>query len=576
MPSPSNPVQTVSAGTGPQQGGAGNASGALAAALLAHITDASGAHAASAISYAGDGTWADGTTNPASTVETQLDKIIGDLGSGDGAGKIRYDGGSAWLDGTTNPATTVGAQLDKILSDLIATAAPSGAAKIGAAQIVNQSITLPAGSIQSFLQAISLATGVQYEYNANWADTTAFPDNSVQAALDEIVGRLANTTAFDSGTRKIGCEQITNTSFTIPAQELVLTVRDISRAPNIQYNAGPAWLGGRTNPAATVQAQLNKIINDLGATSAGDDGAERIGAEAIGDLLGGSVRAQLNELDTGWGKLSRANTWTNAQNFMGVAGDTNPAILSDTLPTDRKLLWQMRNHTVFTDIFFRMYNDRGFGSFLLTTNAVWNGTAWQSDDTNEPSVMYRFNNLSMSIFDHGPTASTWGTSGWEIEGRYSSQAVFLGNTTLSGPASIACTFDAENGRLQFSNSADATGSDTNPPATQGHINVLKAKNIPKMWANIVTSSDTIQDGFNIASISSSGNTCVVNIQNDMVVDDFACVAMCMSDQQILVYSSARTTGSVTLKAWNANTGTQVALGTTPIVISVILFGKQDS
>jgi hypothetical protein len=50
----------------------------------------------------------------------------------------------------------------------------------------------------------------------------------------------------------------------------------------------------------------------------------------------------------------------------------------------------------------------------------------------------------------------------------------------------------------------------------------------------------------------------------------------MSDQQILVYSSARTTGSVTLKAWNANTGTQVALGTTPIVISVILFGKQDS
>ncbi len=576
MPSPSNPVQTVSAGNGPQQGGLGGGSGAVAAALLAHITDSSGAHAASAISYAGDGTWADGTTNPASNVETQLDKIVGDLGTGDGAGKISYNGGAAWVDGTTNPATTVGGQLDKILTDLIATTAPSGAAKIGAAQIANTTVTLPAGSVQSFLQALSLATGVQYEYNSTWADTTAFPDNSVQAAFDEVVDRLASTTAFDSGTRKIGCEQITNTSFTIPAQELVLTVRDISRAPNIQYNAGPSWLGGRTNPAATVQAQLDKIINDLGATTASDDGAERIGAQAIGDLAGGSVRAQLNELDTGWGKLARANTWTNAQNFMGATGDTNPAILSDTLPTDRKLLWRMRNHTVFTDVFLRMYNDRGFESFLLTTNAVWNGTAWQCDEPTTPAVMYRFNDLSMSIFYHGPTAGTWGTSSWETEGRYSAQSVFLGNTTTSGPASIVCTFDAENGRVQFSNSADSTGSDTNPPATQGHINVLKAKNIVKMWANIVTDADAIQDGFNIASVVSSGNTCTINIQSDMVVDDFACVAMCMTDSQVLVYSSSRTTGTVVLKAYNVSTSTQVDLELTPIVISVILIGKQDS
>jgi hypothetical protein len=99
MPSPSNPVQTVSAGTGPQQGGAGNASGALAAALLAHITDASGAHAASAISYAGDGTWADGTTNPASTVETQLDKIMGHSAGKSLEIAIRGEFGSDWVTG---------------------------------------------------------------------------------------------------------------------------------------------------------------------------------------------------------------------------------------------------------------------------------------------------------------------------------------------------------------------------------------------------------------------------------------------------------------------------------------------
>lgn len=61
--------------------------------------------------------------------------------------------------------------------------------------------------------------------------------------------------------------------------------------------ARTAWLGGRTNPATTVDAALDKIIVDLGATAAGDDGAERIGAEASGNLTAGSVRSQLNELD---------------------------------------------------------------------------------------------------------------------------------------------------------------------------------------------------------------------------------------------------------------------------------------
>jgi len=43
-------------------------------------------------------------------------------------GGIDYNGGLPWADGTTNPATTVEAQLDKILAEL---AAPGGAAKLG-------------------------------------------------------------------------------------------------------------------------------------------------------------------------------------------------------------------------------------------------------------------------------------------------------------------------------------------------------------------------------------------------------------------------------------------------------------
>jgi hypothetical protein len=103
---------------------------ALLTALRDHVNLASGAHAATAISYAGGNAWADGTTNPATTVEAQLDKIISDLGGSAGAAKIGFGGSSNWADGTTNPAATAEAQFDKIVSDL---AASTGTAKIGGA-----------------------------------------------------------------------------------------------------------------------------------------------------------------------------------------------------------------------------------------------------------------------------------------------------------------------------------------------------------------------------------------------------------------------------------------------------------
>jgi hypothetical protein len=73
---------------------------ALLAAINAHINLASGAHAASATSYAGGGNWADGTTNPATTVEAQLDKVISDLASAGGADKVGATVASLWADAT--------------------------------------------------------------------------------------------------------------------------------------------------------------------------------------------------------------------------------------------------------------------------------------------------------------------------------------------------------------------------------------------------------------------------------------------------------------------------------------------
>lgn len=71
-----------------------------------------------------------------------------------------------------------------------------------------------------------------------------------------------------------------------------------SVAANVAYAGGPAWLDGTTNPATTVEVQLDKVITDLvKQDSATNSGADKIGAEADGKLLvRGSVASQLRQL----------------------------------------------------------------------------------------------------------------------------------------------------------------------------------------------------------------------------------------------------------------------------------------
>lgn len=292
-------------------------------ALLAHLNDheneASGAHAASAIAYAGGNNWRGGRTNPATTVEAQLDKIISDLAAqtanDDGAerigtqasgamtaGSVRsqldnldgrattaqttvddhiadalgahaasaisYAGGGNWLGGRTNPAATVEAQLDKIISDLGATNAnDDGAERIGAQ-----------------------AAG-------------AMPQGSVRSQLNDLDGRA--TTAQST------------------ADNHIAAASGAHAATAISYAGGGNWLGGRTNPATTVEAQLDKIISDLAAQAANDDGAERVGAQASGAMPVGSVRSQLNNVD---GRVTTAqSTADTAQTTANTAQSTADA-----------------------------------------------------------------------------------------------------------------------------------------------------------------------------------------------------------------------------------------------------------
>lgn len=77
--------------------------------------------AATRINYAGGGSWADASTNPAATVEAQLDKIITDLGGASGYAKVGNAGGlnatNAWSGANTfSDVTATGTNKYKLAS----------------------------------------------------------------------------------------------------------------------------------------------------------------------------------------------------------------------------------------------------------------------------------------------------------------------------------------------------------------------------------------------------------------------------------------------------------------------------
>lgn len=141
-------------------------------------------------------------------------------------------------------------------------------------------------------------------------------------------------------------------------------------------------------------------------------------------------------LDTAWGDSVGASDWSNkyvsldgssllneitgrislGEDLIGTLANavlprlrTNPAI---TAITDRTLLWDSGDGQSSGNRVNRIYVAPD-GIFELTSNAYWNGTDWQSDDTAENSTKIYFDNATFDIYFQEATASSWNDSSWD-------------------------------------------------------------------------------------------------------------------------------------------------------------------
>lgn len=154
-------------------------------------------------------------------------------------------------------------------------------------------------------------------------------------------------------------------------------------AANVVTAALPDWLGGRTNPAGTVQSVLEKLVTDLGLAVVADDGAERIGAAARAGtpiaLTAGSVASQMVELLAGVNGAERStaagNTWLGEQRIHGPADPLVERIETDAGAANHAVLWAMRGGNAI----WRIISSPS--SLMFTGNAypLVSGD-WQKDD----------------------------------------------------------------------------------------------------------------------------------------------------------------------------------------------------
>jgi hypothetical protein len=192
-------------------------------------------------------------------------------------------------------------------------------------------------------------------------------------------------------------------------------VLDTTRRELGLLQALSTWRGGRTNPAQGLAAAFSKLIDDLGAQTASDDGAERVGFAGVGNLTTGSVASALAELDTEKGGLAVASSWTAKQSFDAATASVAAIGFADVPDSSFRLLWQIGNGLNAKK--WRLYacmsttTIKGLaftkGSLIFTWNYDLNATA-----VDVTSVAHSFVAFSENVIKFGSTTVDAGN--WQV------------------------------------------------------------------------------------------------------------------------------------------------------------------
>jgi hypothetical protein len=249
-----------------------------------------------------------------------------------GSAGVTHEVGGTWADGTQPAATNVRDVVHEIVNTLGAkTLSNEGARHIGAAEDTTGGITLAAQRLDERLVALRDADNLIYDGSASGFGGATLAAGSVEAALDALWARFGVADAW----KNIGCEAYGPYS----AQSL----KDVFLALFSQGTPdGASGIGMRavtSSPnslvAGTVREQIIALLGMINAdetdltnfvallagTTVSNDGAKQIGAQASGALLAGTVRTQLDALDTAVTGLG-----TTKANLAGAAFSGNVSL----------------------------------------------------------------------------------------------------------------------------------------------------------------------------------------------------------------------------------------------------------
>lgn len=343
-------------------------------------------------------------------------------------------------------------------------------------------------------------------------------------------------------------------------------------AADIDYAGTGTWLDGVTNPAASVEAQLDKLKDDLGNASGsgatklsiansvatlgdgstinpvpnhirsflelligaigGATGAEKIGTNAIASspssLAGVTVDAQVVELLSlinARARLAGTNVFSGSQTFdtpiilgpVATEADLLGENLQQTPPDPTVTAWEYNkilevvgNANLFT---VRIWSASTLAEapddgIYISINADYNGSVWNKDDTALLSRLYAWGSTGIRIKSRPIGAGTWADNAWDTEH-------FSSVMSTSGETSHVLN----NGNIRLGAN---TGTNTNPlQAATPLTNTVYSKNTVKAWGFIEVSAAgaiNIDEGFNF-SVAAPGSAISMVVSFRVAVSD---------------------------------------------------------